>query len=470
MGFVWKNGIVMIVMVGMIGVCINGENDEYEGVVAPMVKTEQEALYSAIQGFVGTWWNGTYLYPDPCGWTPIQGVSCDLFDGFWYVTDLNVGSIHDNSLSCAPNAEFSPYLFQLKHLRSLAFFNCFVSSPNAFHSQNWAVFSDSLESLEFRSNPGLTGNIPASFGQLKKLQSLVLIENGLSGDLPDNIGNLTRLKRLVLSENRFTGKIGDTYGSLGELLIMDLSRNLLSGKLPSSFGGLVSLLKLDLSQNKLEGQIPSEISNLKNLTLLDLSNNKFSGGLTKSIQEMSSIEELVLSRNPIGGDLMNIGWQNLQGLMVLDLSSTGLTGEVPESVSQMKRLRFLGLSDNNLSGYLTPKLAELPNITSLYVHGNNLMGELKFTKEFYGKMGRRFGAWNNTNLCFPVDLMPTRFGPFGVKACQENEVTLGEVSLSDFGSKSSSGNPDSHYPTSFSSSRYKPNPVWYMFMLVIIFV
>ena len=40
--------------------------------IAPMKKTEQEALYFAIQGFVGKWWNGSDLYPDPCGWTPIQ--------------------------------------------------------------------------------------------------------------------------------------------------------------------------------------------------------------------------------------------------------------------------------------------------------------------------------------------------------------------------------------------------------------
>lgn len=37
-----------------------------------MEKREQEALYFAIQGFVGKWWNGSEIYPDPCGWTPIQ--------------------------------------------------------------------------------------------------------------------------------------------------------------------------------------------------------------------------------------------------------------------------------------------------------------------------------------------------------------------------------------------------------------
>jgi len=40
--------------------------------IAPMEKAEKDALFSTIQGFVGHWWNGSDLYPDPCGWTPIQ--------------------------------------------------------------------------------------------------------------------------------------------------------------------------------------------------------------------------------------------------------------------------------------------------------------------------------------------------------------------------------------------------------------
>lgn len=47
-------------------------NGEAEASAAPMEETEKKALYSTIQGFVGNWWNGSDLYPDPCGWTPIQ--------------------------------------------------------------------------------------------------------------------------------------------------------------------------------------------------------------------------------------------------------------------------------------------------------------------------------------------------------------------------------------------------------------
>jgi len=41
-------------------------------VVSPMEKAEQEALYSTIQGFVGNSWNGSDLFPDPCGSTSIE--------------------------------------------------------------------------------------------------------------------------------------------------------------------------------------------------------------------------------------------------------------------------------------------------------------------------------------------------------------------------------------------------------------
>ncbi|XP_050372642.1 piriformospora indica-insensitive protein 2-like [Argentina anserina] len=400
-------------------------DEEIEQVLAPMEQTEQEALYSAVQGFVGKLWNGSDLYPDPCGWTPIQGVSCDLFNGLWYVTVLNIGPVHDNSLSCSPNAKFRPQLFDLKRLKTLSFSNCFMSPhdhPIQIPTENWWKLSESLESLQFRSNPGLTGKIPSSFGGLKKLQSLVLVENGLHGGLPSNIGDLVQLQRLVLSGNWFTGSIPASFGRLNQLLIFDLSQNSLSGPLPNTFGSLTSLLKLDLSNNHLGGSI-SQVGDLKNLTLLDLRSNNFSGGLTKSMQEMHALEEMALSNNPIGGDLNTLEWQNMDKLVILDLSKTGLTGEIPESISELKRLRFLGLSDNKLRGDLSPKLATLPCISALYLHGNNLTGKLEFSESFYAKMGSRFGAWNNPNLCYPDALVTKSNVPFGVKPCQA-EVTL----------------------------------------------
>ncbi|KAL1564905.1 Piriformospora indica-insensitive protein 2 [Salvia divinorum] len=401
-----------------------------ESVGAPMKIAEQEALYDTIQDFVGKWWNGSDLYPDPCGWTPIQGVSCDLYDGFWYVTDLSIGPVHDNSLTCGQDVDFSPNLFALRHLKSLSFFNCFVTPrrrPVSIPASNWEFFAGSLESLEFRLNSGLTGTVPEIFGGLRNLQSLVITENGLMGKLPESIGNLVELRRLNLAGNSFTGRVPGSIGGLNRLLILDVSGNLLSGTLPVTLGGLTALLKLDLNGNQLEGEIPKEIRNLKNLSLLDLSDNRFSGGLGETIQGLNSLQELVLSNNPIGGDIMSIGWQNLRCITALELSNMSLTGGIPESLANLKSLRFLGLNDNKLTGDIPSKIATSPNVTSIYLHGNNLTGKLNFSEAFYGRMGRRFGAWGNPGLCYqqPEEFETASHAPFGVKPCGLQVIKYG---------------------------------------------
>lgn len=363
----------------------------------------------------------------------LQGVSCDLFNGQWSVTSLNVGPVHDNSLDCAEKPAFTPHLFHLKHLKSLSFFNCFVSPSQTLPSDRyWDKLSGSLESVEFRSNPGLTGGIPSSFGRLLNLRSLVILENGLNGMLPMNLRDLSGLKRLVLAGNRFTGSIPHSFGGLSKLLILDVSSNSLSGPLPSSIGNMTSLLKLDLSNNMLQGKLPSELGKLKSLTLLDLRNNNFSGGLTQSLQEMKSLEELVLSGNPVGGKLSILDWPNLKSLAALDLSGTGLSGDIPDTFLQLKKIRFLRLSDNRLSGILPPKLETLPCLSALYVNGNNLTGKIEFSSGFYSRMGRRFGAWDNPHLCYPADeLGPANF-PFRVRPCrpeeeEEKEMLVGSI-------------------------------------------
>lgn len=68
-----KNSFLAIFLVFLfVGWLVNlcGGQDAQD--VAAMEKNEREALYLAIQGFMGTQWNGSDLYPDPCGWTPIQ--------------------------------------------------------------------------------------------------------------------------------------------------------------------------------------------------------------------------------------------------------------------------------------------------------------------------------------------------------------------------------------------------------------
>lgn len=61
--------VLLLVFLSVFCLC-KGEDSSVS--LSPMEKKEQETLYSVIQGFVGKEWNGSDLYPDPCGWTPIQ--------------------------------------------------------------------------------------------------------------------------------------------------------------------------------------------------------------------------------------------------------------------------------------------------------------------------------------------------------------------------------------------------------------
>ncbi|KAK6925200.1 Leucine-rich repeat, partial [Dillenia turbinata] len=425
--------------------------------IAPMEKNEREALYLAIQGFAGNWWNGSDLYPDPCGWTPIQGVSCDYFYGFWHITSLTIGPMYDNSLNCTQNATFNPQLYELRYLKSLFFFNCFLSpyqNPITIENSNWENFANTLESLEFRSNPGLIGTIPTTLTCLKNLQSLVLLDNGLTGKLPANIGNLIKLRRLVTAGNRLVGQIPASIGGMSELLIIDLSRNGLYGSiLPSIFGNLTSLLKLDLSKNMLQGNLPREIVMLKNLTLLDLSWNKFSSGLTNSVEGMISLKELILSGNPVGGDLMSIEWKSFPNLEILEFSNMGLVGNIPNSMTDLRNLKFLGLDNNSLTGEIPPRLEELPSLHALRIRGNNFTGKLQFSKGFYEKLGRRFEAWNNPNLCYSLEMNSSDYVPYGVKPCENEEEPKEETGARIC-------NQDSHFVTSRVPSISGVSLIW----------
>lgn len=66
------------------GCAAEGEGEEG----SPVAAAEEAALYAAIGGFVGKAWNGSGLFPDPCGQTAIQELinpqfsSCSTFSCF----------------------------------------------------------------------------------------------------------------------------------------------------------------------------------------------------------------------------------------------------------------------------------------------------------------------------------------------------------------------------------------------------
>ncbi|XP_031490915.1 probable LRR receptor-like serine/threonine-protein kinase At1g74360 [Nymphaea colorata] len=97
----------------------------------------------------------------------------------------------------------------------------------------------------------LSGQIPPSLSNMKRLSLINLGYNNLSGSLPPEIGRIP-LKVLNLTYNSISGRIPDELGDLTCLEILDLSFNNFSGEFPSAaLSRLHQLNKLNVSFNKL---------------------------------------------------------------------------------------------------------------------------------------------------------------------------------------------------------------------------
>jgi hypothetical protein len=103
--------------------------------------------------------------------------------------------------------------------------------------------------------PMLEGNVSASLGKLKFLESLVLDQNLLSGSIPPEFGNLSRLRKLSFLNNSLTGEIPPELGNCSNLVYLSLSINSLSGEIPEVIPKNLNLMSFDVSANSLSGDI-----------------------------------------------------------------------------------------------------------------------------------------------------------------------------------------------------------------------
>ncbi len=94
---------------------------------------------------------------------------------------------------------------------------------------------------------------------------LNLKSNNLSGSIPASLGNLSKLQYLWMQENQLIGEIPTSLGNLSNLLVLDLSDNRLSGKIPEELENLKKLERLNLGFNQFDGEIPTSFRELSKL-------------------------------------------------------------------------------------------------------------------------------------------------------------------------------------------------------------
>ncbi|KAI3443882.1 hypothetical protein Pfo_000547 [Paulownia fortunei] len=239
-------------------------------------------------------------------------------------------------------------------------------SLNQIHSKVPTFIGSVLPNLLFlnMSINALQGTIPASLGDIRKLESLDLSHNNFSGEIPEHVVmGCVSLRFLKLSNNNLQGQLLPAKSNLTELWSFDfqylstlvLSKNSLEGTMPVSFCELRWLSFLDLSSlrylhlqgNEFMGPVPHISSGSSSLVTLDIRNNKFAGEIPSWISSFFNLRVLLLKGNNLEGPTPHELCQ-LKNLSILDISSNNFSGLIPSCFYRIHLMKHL--TDMNLGG------------------------------------------------------------------------------------------------------------------------
>ncbi|KAL4596715.1 hypothetical protein ACB092_12G183100 [Castanea dentata] len=216
------------------------------------------------------------------------------------------------------------------------------------------------EFLHLVQNPGLIGNLP-DFNRTSHLNYLNVMGTGMSGEIPASIGNLGSLEQLSLSFNNFSGLVPPSIGEIPPLIcnqtllqVLDLSKNNLSGQIPECLGSLSNSLSiLNLGSNNFHGTIPQTWTLGCKLRMINLGQNKLKGLIPRSMSKCAMLEFFDLGHNQIN-DTFPFWLGTLPELKILILQYNKFHGaiESPYFKSTFPKLRIIDLSYNGLVGNL----------------------------------------------------------------------------------------------------------------------
>ncbi len=92
-----------------------------------------------------------------------------------------------------------------------------------------------LTELIITKEPGITGGIPESFRNFKRIKEISITSTSMGGDLPECLGELKSLGYLNLKGNCFTGTFPQWLLDMPNLYNFGFQQNCLSGEIPLEF-------------------------------------------------------------------------------------------------------------------------------------------------------------------------------------------------------------------------------------------
>ncbi|CAH8391504.1 unnamed protein product [Eruca vesicaria subsp. sativa] len=352
-------------------------------------------------------WSG----PDCCNW---RGVRCDRRTSHVIKIDLrnpNQTVYSDEFKQSCLGGKIDPSLTHLKYLSYLDL------SSNEFNGLEIPEFIGHIVSLRYLnlSFSSFSGEVPASLGNLSKLESLDLYAqlwpsfdlrasnlgwlSGLSSSLTylnmaclnlsgagenwlQDFTRLSKLKELHLSScglKNLPLSLSST-ANLKLLEVLDLSENSFSSLIPNWLFDLTSLRELFLQADDLKGSVPSGFKKLKLIETLDLSNNGFTGGIPAVLGGLPQLKYLDLSGNSFQGQIHKFldAFSKNKGnsLVYLDLNYNKLVGTLPESLGALRNLQILYLASNSFTGSIPSSIGNMTSLKQLDLSYNSMDGEI----------------------------------------------------------------------------------------------
>ncbi|MBL7813410.1 MAG: gliding motility-associated C-terminal domain-containing protein [Saprospiraceae bacterium] len=145
--------------------------------------------------------------------------------------------------------------------------------------------------------------------------------NGLNGSLPVEFGNLCKLQYLILRENpKLGGILPNIFNNFSELILIWVGSCSFKGPFPSSFWQMGKMSSIEFNDNKLSMTIPKEIGNLRQLRAINFEKCDLQGTLPSEIGNLTRLQCLYLSLNPNLSGKIPISFQNLIDLRIFNLN------------------------------------------------------------------------------------------------------------------------------------------------------
>lgn len=215
--------------------------------------------------------------------------------------------------------------------------------------------------ISFELN-NLSGSISPEICKLKKLEKInINMANLNESAIPENIGDLTELTHLVIKQSGLTGKIPVSIKNLKKLQVINLDGNLLTGELLAEMGELIDLVEISFSRNDFSGSVPDSWKNLSNLKRVYFNFNKKITGKMDVFLNCTNLLVLNLYNCGFSGEI-GAGLGKLTKLVTINLAGNNFTGKLPKELVASPDINYFDVELNKLEGEIPAEILNHPKI------------------------------------------------------------------------------------------------------------